>query len=338
VSVKCGVDFKFWVGIAVSVFFAVILLGKVDFSRLAAAFRLVDCRFVLLAVAFTFINYFLRAVRWRYLLISEKPIPLASLYPATIIGYMANSLLPARLGELVRAYVLAEREGLETPRVFASLVMDRLWDGFTVLLILVVTLVTLRLPRGMADAERALQVGGTMTFLLYVGVVLFLVMLKRRTPAALSLVKRLLKPFPRQVAERVTPMLGSFAAGIGMSPAGGHVGAVAASSLLIWTFCVLPVDMILRGFGVHLPFTASMFIIVLLVFAVMVPASPGYIGTYHYACFKGLSLFGIDDNTSISIALLVHGTSFFPVILAGFYHLWSGRVSLARAVSGNGET
>jgi glycosyltransferase 2 family protein len=106
------------------------------------------------------------------------------------------------------------------------------------------------------------------------------------------------------------------------------VAAVLISSLLIWAFAVLPVDLILQGFGIHLPITASMFIMVLLVFAVMVPASPGFIGTYHYACFKGLSVFGIPESTSISIALIIHGTSFFPVIVAGFYHLWSGKISL----------
>ena len=71
-----------------------------------------------------------------------------------------------------------------------------------------------------------------------------------------------------------------------------------------------------------------MFILVLLVFAVMVPASPGFIGTYHYACYKGLSAFGIADATSVSIALIIHGTAFFPVIIAGFYHLWSEKMSI----------
>jgi len=74
--------------------------------------------------------------------------------------------------------------------------------------------------------------------------------------------------------------------------------------------------------------TASMFIMVLLVFAVMVPASPGFIGTYHYACFMGLSAFGIPKATSLSIALIIHGLSFFPVTIAGFYHLWSGGMTL----------
>ena len=329
--------FKFWVGIGVSVFFMALLLKKIDFRLLGVALRSVDYRFVLLAIALTFVSYFLRAVRWRYLLISVKSIPLASLYSATIIGYMANNLLPARLGEFIRAYVLADREGLETPTVFASLVIDRLCDGFTVLLMLVVTLFTLKLPQGMGDAEQALKIGGAFMFLLYCGVLLFLLLLKRRTMLTLSLLGRLLKPFPPRFSEKIIPLLGSFVAGIRISVRGGHICAVLASSLLIWTFCVLSVDVILQGFGIHLPMTASMFIMALLVFAVMVPASPGFIGTYHYACYKGLSLFGIAESTSISIALLIHGCSFFPVVAAGFYHLWSGKISLGRVAQTGGD-
>jgi uncharacterized protein (TIRG00374 family) len=145
----------------------------------------------------------------------------------------------------------------------------------------------------------------------------------------LSFVRFLLKPFPRRISESTIPMLGSFIGGIRLSSNSRHIAAIFVTSILIWTFAVLPVDMTLRSFGVNLPITASMFIMVLLVFAVMVPASPGFIGTYHYACFKGLSAFGIPDTTSLSIALIIHGTGFFPVIIAGFYHLWSNKISLS---------
>ena len=333
---KNGVDVKTRMGIAVSVFFMALLFRKIDFKQLGVALYSVDYRFILLAVACTFISYFLRAVRWHYLLISEKRIPLSSLYPATIIGYMANNLLPARLGEFVRAYVLAQREQLETPTVFASLVIDRLFDGFTVLLMLLLTLFTLDLPKGMANAETALKLGGLVTFLLYCCVLLFLFLLKWQTMRTLTVVGRVLKPFPQSVSDRLIPLLGSFIAGIRMSAKGGHVAAILVSSLVIWAFAVLPVDLILQGFGIHLPITASMFILVLLVFAVMVPASPGFIGTYHYACSQGLQVFGIAESMSISIALIIHGTSFFPVIVAGFYHLWSGKISL-RSIRKAGE-
>ena len=326
--VRAKIDLKFWSGIVVSLFFMVLLFRKIDFTQLWSALVRVDYRYILLAVICTFISYFLRAARWHYLLIAEKPIPLSSLYPATIIGYMANNLLPARLGEFVRAFVLAQREGLQTPTVFASLVIDRLFDGFTVMLILLFTLLTLRLPQGLAEAETVLRTGGIVTFVLYAAVVAFLLLLKRQTVRTLAWTGILLKPFPQKLSDRLIPLLGSFIGGIRMSCKGGHLAAVLASSLGVWLFCVIPVDMVLQGFGIHLPITASMFILVLLVFAVMVPASPGFIGTYHYACFKGLSAFGIAESTAVSIALILHGTAFFPVIIAGFYYLWKNKTSL----------
>jgi len=335
--VKVGFDIKFWIGIAVSIFFLVLLSQKIDFNQLVIALKAVDYRFVLLAIVLTFISYFLRAVRWHYLLIGLKRIRLSSLFSATIIGYMANNLLPARLGEFVRAYLLAQREELETPAVFASLVIDRLFDGFTVLLMLVITLFTLRLPEAMADAGVALRAGGVITFLIYCMVIVFLFLLKRQTMKMLSFLSIMLKPFPQSFTDRLIPLLGSFIAGINLSFKGRHFGAVIVSSIMIWIFALLPVDMILRGFGVNLPITASMFILVLLVFAVMVPASPGFIGTYHYACFKGLSVFDIDASTSVSLALVIHGVGFLPVIFAGFYYLWRDRVSL-RVFQKAGET
>lgn len=326
--VRTKIDLKFWFGIAVSLFFMVLLFNKINFRLLGTALRSADYRYIFLAIVFTFFNYFLRAVRWRYLLISEKSIPLSSLYPATIIGYMANNLLPARLGEFVRAYTLAQREQLETPAVFASLVIDRLFDGFTVLLLLLMALFTLQLPPGMEDAALALRAGGAVMFLLYCAVVLFLYLLKRHTMRTLSAVGYVLKPFPKRFSDNFIPLLGSFIGGIRLSRRGGHLAALVASSAGIWFFCVLPVDMTLRSFNIHLPVTASIFILILLVFAVMVPASPGFIGTYHYACYKGLSVFGIPETTSVSIALIMHGTSFFPVIIAGLYYLWKNKISL----------
>ncbi len=325
---RTDINLKFWFGIVVSAFFMVLLLNKIDFKLLGSALRSADYRYIFLAICCTFISYFIRALRWRYLLITDKSIPLSSLYPATIIGYMANNLLPARLGEFVRAYTLAQKEQLETPAVFASLVIDRLFDGFTVLLLLLITLFTLRLPVGMEDAALALRAGGVIMFLLYSGVMLFLYLLKRQTMRTLSAVGFILKPFPKRFSDSIIPLLGSFIGGIRLSARWGNIAAMLFTSIGIWLFCVIPVDMTLRSFNVHLPVTASIFILIMLVFAVMVPASPGFIGTYHYACYKGLSVFGVPEATSVSIALVMHATGFFPVIIVGMYYLWKNKISL----------
>jgi uncharacterized protein (TIRG00374 family) len=321
-------DKKLWIGIGISAFFLFILFRKVDFQKMVSALGEMDCTFILPAVVSTFISYFFRAVRWKYLLSPLKKTRLRNLFPATTIGYMANNLLPARLGEFVRAYVLGEKEALRFGAVFASLVIDRLFDGFSVLMILLFTCFFLVLPPGMEHVQHALVMGGYVTLAIYVAVVLFLFVLKKRTMKTIGIVASLLKPFPAKVSEKGIHLLGSFLDGVRLSSRPADLSVLVFTSFLIWLFAVWPVDLILRSFGILLPFTASMFIMVFLVFAVMVPASPGYVGTYHAACVYGLMAFNIQREKALSVALIVHGVSFFPVIFAGLYYLWRDKSSI----------
>lgn len=320
---------KLWIGLGISLFFLFLLFRKIDFHKLLAAFREMDYRYLWPALLFTFVSYFFRAVRWYFLLLPIKKTRLKNLFPATMIGYMANNILPARLGEFVRAYVLGEKEGIAISAVFASLVIDRLFDGFTVLLILLFTFFTVKLPPGMESVQHGLVVGGYITLTIYIVVVAFLFILKKRTLQTINLIGRLLKPFPARVSGKVIPLLGSFIEGVRISSRPAELFALLLSSFVIWAFAIWPVDLMLRSFGIILPITASMFIMVFLVFAVMVPASPGYVGTYHAACVYGLMAFNIQKEKALSIALIIHGINFFPVIILGLYYLWHDNVSLA---------
>jgi len=320
----------FWAGIGISLLLLLLLLRKIDFQSLLAALRQLDLRCLAAAVLFTFLSYWLRAVRWRYLLLHERKIALGSLYPAVLVGYMANNLFPARLGEFIRAWVLAEKEHLQTPSVFASLVIDRLFDGFSVMVMLAGVLLTLQLPAGMEQSASMLRAGGITMLIFYAGVVLFLVLLKLRPSATIFFLTHLLKPFPAVIAEKAIPLIGSFLGGLRFTYRRSDMLGILVSSVLIWVSATLSIYLVLIGFGIHLPLTASFFIMVLLVFAVMVPAAPGYIGTYHLACYTGLAAFGLPDTQSVSIALVVHGVGFFPVILAGLYQVWSQGMSLGK--------
>ena len=332
---KHKIDGKLWIGIGISAFFLFLLFRKIDFHKLAAAFRELDYRFIPPALVLTFVSYFLRAVRWKFLLLPIKRTRLANLFPSTLIGYMANNLLPARLGEFVRAYSLGQKEKIGTSAVFASLVVDRLCDGFTVLLVLLITFFTIRLPAGMERIQQGLVTGGYVTFALYIAVLAFLALLKGRTEWTVRLVARLVSPVSPRFSGQLAAQMRSFISGIRIPTRLSHLAAVLVSSLLIWASAIWPVDLILRSFGVVLPIQASMFIMVFLVFAVMVPASPGYVGTYHFACVTALSAFNIGPEKALSIALVIHGLSFFPVIAAGLYCLWRDKLSLKKISAEN---
>lgn len=331
---KYQTDKKLLVGIAISAACLFLLFRKIDLDKMGQAFAAMDYGYLVPALVLTFVSYYLRAVRWMFLLSPMKKTRLGNLFSSTLIGYMANNLLPARLGELVRAYSLGRKEGIATSAVFASLVVDRLCDGFTILLVLVITSLTIRLPAGMEEVQHAMVVGGYVTFALYLGVLGFLVLLRIRTEWTLRVVKRLLEPVSARLAGKSAELLGSFISGIRFPATFAGMAATAGSSILIWAAAIWPVDLLLRSFGVVLPVTASMFIMVFLVFAVMVPASPGFVGTHHFACVTALSAFGIGSEKALSIAIVIHAMGFFPVIFAGLYCLWRDKLSI-RKISEN---
>jgi glycosyltransferase 2 family protein len=328
-NISGRIDMKFLAGISISLFFMVFLFRKIDFAQLLSTLKSLDWRYLLAALMVYFASYVLRAARWHYLLLPLKKASPRNLLVATVVCYMANNLLPARLGEIIRAYLLAEKENLDTSSVFATLVLDRLFDGFSVLIILLITFFTVKLPPGMESVQRGLVTGGYVTFCLYIGVIIFLVLLKRRTSLTLSFTSKILKPFPAKISGKVIPVLGSFISGIRLTSKPREIFALVFTSALIWGSAVWPVDLLLKAFRIDLPLTASMFILVFLVFAVMVPASPGYIGTYHAACMYGLMAFNIPKELALSVAIVMHSINFFPVIIIGFLFLWRDGISFS---------
>ncbi len=333
------VDIKFLLGIGVSLFFLVLIFRKIDFNQLAAAFKTLNYWYLSAAVVVTLFSLSFRAVRWHFLILPLKKAKPRNLLAATIICYMGNNLLPARLGEFLRAIVLAEKEQLEVSAVFATLVIDRLFDGFMVLFILVFTFFTVKLPPGMENVQQGLVTGGYVTLALYVAVIAFLVVLKRATTRTIHVLSLLLRPFPKALSDKIIPLLGSFISGIRLPAKPAELAALLLSSLVIWGSAAWPIDLVLKAFSIQLPFSAALFILVFLVFAVMVPASPGYVGTYHAACVYGLMAFALPKEQALSVALVVHAVGFFPVILLGFYFLWKEKISFAalKSISGNKE-
>ncbi len=200
----------------------------------------------------------------------------------------------------------------------------------SVMFMLLYVLVSITFPSGMEKAAVMLKTAGLTTFAVYMAVVCFLILLKARPMFALGFMSAIMKPFPASFSEKVIRLSGSFLEGLRFSPKPSNVLMIVLSSVLIWLTATLPVYLVLLGFGIKLPLVASFFIMVLVVFAIMVPSAPGYIGTYHAACYTGLSAFNLPDTQAIGIALIIHSVGFFPVILAGFYHLWSDGLSLAR--------
>ena len=150
-------DPKIYIGVLVSTLFVWLALKGIDPQQFLRAFREADYRFLPPAVALSVCVVWIRSMRWRVLMRGLKPVRTYSLFKATTIGFTVNYMVPIRLGELVRAYLAGTMEGVNRSAAFATVVVERLLDVFSILLVFVGVLFFVEFPQGSAGLEGAMK-------------------------------------------------------------------------------------------------------------------------------------------------------------------------------------
>ena len=158
--------YGYWFGFVLSLFFLVIFFRKIDLVTIWNSFLSVEYLYVIPLVVFNIFSFWVRAKRWQYLLAPIKKIKISPLFHATAIGFLANNILPARIGELVRAYVLGSKEKISKTSSFATIVVERLFDGFTILLLFLVVILFLPFPpdRSRVFTQHHIKMAGFLSF------------------------------------------------------------------------------------------------------------------------------------------------------------------------------
>ncbi len=315
------------IGVLVSLFFLFLAFRAVDLRQVIQAFREADYWWVVPAVAGLFVSHWLRALRHRYLLEPIRRMQTGQLFSALLIGYMANSFLPAHLGELLRAYIVGKKGRLPGSSALATIVVERVIDVFTLILIMAFTFVVYPFPIWV-------RTSGYLTFGFAVGLMIFLVGLQKHEERVTHWAGRLLQPLSVRLADKVVSLLREFVEGLLPLKRRSDYAIVSVLSLLIWAgyllvfiFCFQSFDFV-RTY--NLPWVASLVSLVITTIAVAVPSSPGYVGTYHWLCMKSLELFGVPSSAALSLAIVVHAISFIPVAIVGFLLAWREGYSISK--------
>lgn len=323
-------NWKFWLGIGVSVVMIFFLFKGVDYHKLWVASSHANLYLWIPAFLIQYLLMLIRALRWQHLLRRLKVIGIRNLFSATTIGFMSNNLLPARMGEFVRAYVIGNKEEISITSAFATIVVERIFDVIAVLLLTMFVFIFLELPSGVSVIKETVR-GGAYGLLVVIFIALFfLVMLVRYREASLSIVRKVINPFPERVQEQVILFLNSLASGLEVVKGGRSLFMVSLYSILNWFVSALPIYLITASFGFHLPFSSALLILVLLAFAVSVPSSPGFVGPFHYAVYLGLSFYGIGKEEAIGMAIVMHLAQFVPLVVLGVFLLWSEKLSFGK--------
>jgi glycosyltransferase 2 family protein len=324
--------YSYWIGFGLSLIFLGFFFRKIDFDSVWKTFKSVEYLYTIPFILVNLSTIWIRAKRWRYLLAPIKQIKIGPLFHATAIGFMANNILPARIGEFIRAYVLGNKEQISKTASFATIVVERLFDGFAILLIFFLVILFMPFPadRSQVFTQHHIKMAGFFSFLLYVVALGVLLALRFHREKANRLIEFFFGFLPPRFSGKVIKKIESFVAGLEILQRANDILVIAGYSIGLWVVTGFSYYFLFLAFHFDLSILAAFFLLVVLIFGVAMPSAPGYIGTFHLACAGGMIFLGIEANLAKSFALLVWFVGFIPIVLLGLFSLWKEGMSLGQ--------
>ncbi len=293
-------------GILISGIALILVVRSVDLAAAWDALRDADPRWMVLLVLFIVADVVLRGVRWRVLLRPVADVPLGTTLSSLLVGYLANNVLPARLGEVVRSHDLGERTGLSRTTILGTIVVERVVDTVVVVTIASIAILVMSV-RGIVAS--AVLVGAAVSALLVMAIALGIV--AHRLPGA----DRVTEVISRR--PRIHLALIRLRTGLAIA---GHVPTMTVAVLLSigsWSFTVLAFAAAAQAVGVQPTIGQAALLAAGTNLATAIPAAPGYVGTFELATVTIAASVGIPRESALAFAVLLHVTTLLITSVAG---------------------
>ncbi len=315
----------------ISLLFLLLFLRQLDGLHFAAALAGADYRWLLAGIPVYFAGLWFRTLRWQALLQGLQHVPVRALFPYMAIGYMANDLLPARIGELVRVYLTGRRLDLPKAPILATIVLERVSDG----LVLVGMMAVAAVAYPVAAWVTAL---GVLMAAAFGGATLLVVLAVLARATAERVGRSLAERLPLAVRLQVMAVAGGFMDGMAVLRRPRWLAAVGLHAVLSWLWEAAVFYAVGLALGLDLPFAAYVLAMATANLATALPSSQAGIGPFEFFCAETLQLYGLPAGDAVTFALLVHVVLIVPVVVAGLGYLAREQVSLStvaeRAMAG----
>jgi len=304
-----------------------------DLGAIWEAIRAADYFWLIPYLAILTAIHLARTYRWGILLEPVAKVSFGKLNAASAVGWMALVLLPFRLGEFARPYLIAERPRLRVSAALSSVVVERVADGLFTAGLLVVTL--LAVPEG-TPGLHFLRAGGVAVFLIFAALLAFLVFANRHRARAVRLTHRLVDPISEKLAERVSGMMDAFIHGLRLVPSRRKIALFFFLTGAYWALNGVGMLVLAIGFDIHLSALAAFTVLGVLVVGVMIPAGPGMVGTFQAATMLGLALFlpkQVVDTRGAAYANVLWAVQLAQQSAFGLVFLFSRHIRIANIVA-----
>ncbi len=315
---------KTWVGVLISAVAIWYAARGVDWGEVGTA--LAEADYLLLGAVFVLapvVNIGMRALRWRILLLPAGRLPMSSLLSATAIGLLANNVLPARIGEFVRAWALARRTHVPTGTAFGSLFVERMFDGFALVGILY-TLTFLHEFQGWVDTTIRVA------FYIFIGILVLQVLLLWRSRRVIAALQGFSRRFlGGRFEESIEHGVVAFVDGFRLLRRPGLVVVSFALAVVQWSAIAATFWVGLAAFDLAAVagWEGAFFVNAVSALGVAVPSSPGFVGTFQAFVVKGLAPFGIGPTQAFTFSVGYHAANYLSVTAVGLVYFFRAGLS-----------
>lgn len=323
------------VALLITIAFLVLIFYKMDWVELFKTFKMFDAKNLLIIVPVYVLTLYLRGVRWKSLLLGNKKYSSYHLGAVFTVGSMLNIFLPARAGDMYRAYYLGDNKQEKKMKLFGSIILERTLDGICVFLILLAAILMY------CKQQWILNVAYMIGFLFIGSFIAFYLIFKfNKVDFICKKMIQVCSKLPKNPSKSLTKLIekteghiNSFMEGFEVLDSFRYSMEAFVMSLIVWGIECYVAFLIINSFHINLGFSAAMFVLSLISFSTMIPSTSVFLGPYQYAYILALGIYNIDKSTALAISTVHQGILAIMLSVIGFYYLMKFNFSLKDSVA-----
>lgn len=306
---------------------SLVLLGlifhKLDWAKLLQTFKMFDLKNLWIIVPVYISTLYLRGIRWKYLLLNDPKYSAYNLGTVFTVGSMLNIFLPARAGDVYRAYYLGATKGEKKMKLFGSIILERTLDGICVFLILLAAVLLYSKQQWIMNLSYmigALFIGSFLAF--------YLIFKFNKVDCICEILIKICSKLPAFLAKPLNKLIGkinvhtnSFIEGFEVLNSPKYSTLSFLMSAVIWLIECYVAFLIINSFHLSLGFSAALFVISLISFSTMIPSTSVFLGPYQYAYILALGIYNIDKSTALAISTVHQAILMIILSVIGLFYL-----------------
>ena len=306
-------------------------------DELLNSFRDINYIYLFPSLLIFIILYWARALRWKMLILPIKPVKIGQLYSPLMVGFMAG-ILPARVGEFIRAYLLAKNQDIPFASSLATIVVERLFDLIFLLLLFAWLLVfqsdiwdpTITWS-GIAVEDLAFQFG-IFSVIVIAGLLIFIYLLIRHKSKAVAIVHWILTPFPKKWKDKVEHLIEAFSDGLVVVKNLRSLMNISLATALVWGLIVLSYFPLYWAFDLQDKSLASaVLMVVMICILITVLPTPAFLGSFNAGVFIALhQILNESEVVSVSFGMVAWAINFGVIIIGGVYYMIHDHISVSK--------